>query len=358
MYLHSFFKDLGLIGLIGLMGLMDTVNLTAQTGGAPSGNRPSRLPAETPVVRKAHRGIIVMEQDSLVRAMEPFTPVAGRAEAYAAVVNDYKGRLSSTRVYCMAVPTAVAFYLPDSLRSWTASEQQGISAIYDKLKPTVAAIDLLPVLSQHVDENIYLRTDHHWAPLGAYYAAEAFACEAGVDFLPLNDYDSCVVRNFVGTMEKFSRDKSVGRVPEDFVYYKPRTVNYQATHVRYTFVGRSRHKTLKALPREDCDFFRLYDDGSPQAYSTFMGGDLNTTSIRTSTKNGRRLLVLKDSFGNALTSFLFGSFEEIHVVDCRYFTQNIIRFAREHQVTDVLFVNSLLLAYAPATSQKLRQYLK
>lgn len=309
-------------------------------------------------VRKAHRGIIVDARDSLVRAMEPFTPVAGRAEAYAGVVNDYKGRLASTRVFCMTVPTAVAFYLPDSLSAWSADEHKGISAIYRLLKPTVKSIDLVPVLAQHTDEDIYLRTDHHWAPLGAYYAAEAFAREAGVAFLPLSDYDSCVVRNFVGTMAKFSRDESVGRVPEDFVYYCPRTVDYQSSCVRYTSVGRGRHKTIKALPREDCDFFRHYDDGSPMAYSTFMGGDLNTTTVTTSTQNGRRLLLLKDSFGNALASFLFGSFQEIHVVDCRYFTQNVIRYAREHQITDVLFVNSLLLAHAPATSKKLQQYLK
>lgn len=335
-----FFQNISRLGLLALLFFLCILGLAAQT------------------VRKAHRGIIIVEQDSLVRAMEPFCPVAGRAEAYSAVVNDYKSRLPGIRVYCMTIPTAVAFYLPDSLNAWTNNEQQGITAIYEKLKPSVKSIDLFPVLGLHADEDIYLRTDHHWAPLGAYYAAEAFAQEADVPFLPLSDYDTCVVRNFVGTMERFSRDKSVGRLPEDFIYYKPQTVDYQANRVRYSFVGRRRHKTIKAQPREACDFFRHYDDGSPNAYSTFMGGDLNTTSIFTSTKNGRRLLVLKDSYGNALSSFLFGSFEEIHVVDCRYFTQNIIHFAKERQITDVLFANNLLLVYTPTTSQKLRQYLK
>ncbi len=314
-----------------------------------------------PVVRKAHRGIIVVEDDSLARGMEPFSLVKGRAAEYASVVNDYKARLASTRVYCMTIPTAVAFYLPDSLSGWSDSEQRGISNIYDQLKTIVKTVDLLPVLTDHVDEDIYLRTDHHWSPLGAYYAAEAFAAEAGVPFLPLSEYDTCTVRNFVGTMQRFSRDAAVGRVPENFVYYVPRTVDYTSNHVRYTFSTRGRrghrHKVVTPHPREDCDFFRHYDDGSPNAYSTFMGGDANTTSVYTSTKNGRRLLILKDSYGNALSSFLFGSFEEIHVVDCRYFTENIIRFAKQRNITDVLFANNLLHAYTPATSQKLRQYL-
>lgn len=288
--------------------------------------------------------------------MEPFSYVPDRAATYAAVVNDYKARLASTRVYCMTIPTAVAFYLPDSVRNWSHNEKRGISDIYAHLKPSVKAIDLLPVLSAHTSENIYMRTDHHWAPLGAYYAAEVFAREAGVPFLPLADYDSCVVRNFVGTMQRFSQDSAIGRVPEDFVYYVPRTVQCHATHVKYNFGGK-RHNITVPQPREDCEFFRVYEDGSPNAYSTFMGGDANTTSIYTSTKNGRRLLILKDSYGNALTSFLFGSFEEIHVVDCRYFTENIIRFAKDRHVTDVLFANNLLHAYTPVTSQTLRKYI-
>ena len=307
--------------------------------------------------RKAHRGIIVVENDSLARAMEPFAPVAGRGEAYADVVNLYATRLPGARVYCMTIPTAVAFYLPDSLAAWSGSERQGIDNIYRHLKADVTAIDLIPALADHTAEDIYFRTDHHWTPLGACYAAGAFAREAGVPFLPLDNYDTCTVSNFIGTMKRFSRDEAVGRVPETFTYYKPRTVDYSASHVRYTYAGRRRHRTLKAHPREDCEFFRQYEDGSPQAYSTFMGGDMNTTSISTNAKNGRRLLILKDSYGNALTSFLFGSFEEIHVVDCRYFTQNIIRFAREHHITDVLLANNLLHAYTPATSQTLRRYL-
>ncbi len=340
MYSYNIAHFLQTICLVGLLGLLAPMEVVGQKA------------------RKAHRGIIIVEQDSLVRAMEPFNPVASNGEAYAAVINDYQAQLPATSIYCMTIPTAVAFYLPDSLCAWSGSEQQGIATIYENLKPTVRAIDMTPVLATHTHEPIYLRTDHHWSPLGAYYAAECFAEQAGVSFLPLSDYDTCVVHNFVGTMQRFSRDKSVGQAPEDFVYYKPRTIDYHANHVRYSFAGRRRHKVIKALPPEDCDFFRQYEDGSPDAYSTFMGGDLNTTSIYTSTKNGRKLLILKDSYGNALTSFLFGSFEEIHVVDCRYFTQNIISFAKKHEITDMLFVNSLLLAYAPTTSKNLRKYLK
>ena len=62
---------------------------------------------------------------------------------------------------------------------------------------------------KHVAEPIYLRTDHHWAPLGAYYAAQEFARVAKVPFKPLSNYERRVVRNFVGSMYGYAQDISI-----------------------------------------------------------------------------------------------------------------------------------------------------
>lgn len=83
-----------------------------------------------------------------------------------------------------------------------------------------------------------------------------------------------------------------------------------------------------------------------------MGGDSNQTSVRTSTPGGRRVLILKDSFGNALPGYLFFSFEEIHIVDNRYFTKNMSRYVREHRITDILFANNVFSAYNPNIGKK------
>ena len=54
-----------------------------------------------------------------------------------------------------------------------------------------------------------------------------------------------------------------------------------------------------------------------------MGSDQRLTVVRTSTPSKRRLLIMKDSFGNAIPGYLFFSFGEIHVVDSRYFLKNM-----------------------------------
>lgn len=315
-------------------------------------------------VRKAKKGIIVVEYDSTARAMEPYSFNQTALEQYAQVVNHYQETFPDVSVYCMVVPNAVAFYCPDSV-TWSNNEHRALEFLIRQLDKNVYGINLCPVLEFHAEEPIYARTDHHWMPLGAYYAAEELAQTAKVPFLDLSEYDEHVVRDFVGTMYKFSGDRAIQAHPEDFIYYTPRNVKYKTTQVRYTYhrqrVGKKRRRktvtTMVAKPAEETTFFRQFPDGSAGAYSTFMGGDLNTTSVKTDTENGRRLLILKDSYGNALPPFLFGSFEEIHVVDCRYFLGNIISFVIDHGITDIVFANNLIHASSPVTSQTLNKYL-
>lgn len=80
-----------------------------------------------------------------------------------------------------------------------------------------------------------------------------------------------------------------------------------------------------------------------------MGGDTKLTQVRTSTHNGRRVIILKDSFGNMLPGYLFFSFEEVHVIDSRYFTKDIIAYVAENKITDILFANNIFKAYSSHT---------
>jgi hypothetical protein len=75
-----------------------------------------------------------------------------------------------------------------------------------------------------------------------------------------------------------------------------------------------------------------------------MGSDGRITKVTTSVNNGRRLLILKDSFGNPIPSYLFSSFEQIFVVDFRYFNRSIKKMVRDNKVTDILFANALSLS--------------
>lgn len=306
--------------------------------------------------RKTGSGIIVIGAADSIRAMSANGLGSTSGEEYAAIANDYKRTFGDkVNVYCMPIPTASAYYTPTAAQEWSRPQYRVINNIFAHLSDSVMAVDIYTTLGEHAAEPIYLRTDHHWAPKGAFYAARKFAQVARVPFMNLSYYEERIVADFVGTMYNYSKDVNVKRNPEDFVYYVPCDIDYTTTHYTYTLGGKNRVTATKGP--EECEFFREYKDGSGAAYCTFMGGDTNTTHVHTATRNGRRLLILKDSFGNALPGYLFYSFEDIHVVDCRYFTMNLVKYVQENRITDILLANNLSHACMPATTKAYSRYL-
>lgn len=292
------------------------------------------------LAKVSDNGIIVLGRGDNVRAIMAFGGGRNVGSVYANAANVYQRTFGDkVQVYCMVIPTSAAFYCPEKVRKYTAPQRPVIDNIHARLDPEVKPVDVYTTLSDHTDEDIYLRTDHHWAPLGAYYAARKFAEVAEVPLPDLSRYERKVVKGFVGTMYAYSKDISVKKAPEDFVYYIPQDVRYETTYVQYK-LDEAFRVIGEGHPQKGT-FFKHYKDGSSGAYSTFMGGDSKITKVETSTGNGRRLIILKDSFGNALPGFLFGSFEEIHVIDVRYFTRNMIKYVEENGITDILLANNI-----------------
>ena len=229
----------------------------------------------------AGAGIIICGPQGKVRALSAYHGTKG-GEKYANVCNEYKKVFPDVNVYCMIIPTAVEYYCPDAAKSSTKPELSTIRNIYSLLDDSVKAVDIYTALGKHASEDIFLRTDHHWAPLGAYYAAERFAKVADVPYLPLSEYNREVVHNYVGTMYGYSHDISVKESPEDFVYYTPKDSAYETTYIVYT-VSKSYKVTAEAAPTTGA-FFGHFRDGSSGAYCTFMGGDGKITQVETSSK--------------------------------------------------------------------------
>lgn len=249
------------------------------------------------------------------------------AERYANIVNEYKAALgSSVNVYSLVAPTAVSYYLPEKYESYTASEKDTIDYLNTHLEGVIP-VDAYSILEEHKAEAIYSRTDHHWQPLGAYYAAKAFASTAGVPFAELTAYETVQLDGYVGTLYGYTNNAVFKDNPEPFVFYKPTnpiTTTYYDTDMTNAREGSLMLREVDKLP-------------SSSWYLVFMGGDERITHITTDCTNGKRLMILKDSYGNALVPCLTRSFSEIWVVDMRYFEQSAVGFAKENGITDVLF---------------------
>ena len=302
---------------------------------------------------KAKKGIIVIGKGKDARGFNPFGGGPTSGYAYAEVANEYKRIFGDkVNVYCMPIPTAAAYYLPDVAKSWSRDEKAAINGLFGHLSDSVYAIDIYTTLGQHADEPIYSRTDHHWAPLGAYYASQKLAEVAGGPFKDITNYDTDTVTPYVGTMWQFSGDPLIKNAPEDFVYYKPRDIDYTTTYINYTY--RQQRLVKETEPHTNKFFFNFK---GASAYCTFMGGDSKIVKVETGTHNGRHLMIIKDSFGNALPGYLFYSFEEIHVIDCRYFSKNMKKYVTDNNITDIVFANNISHLVPARTSNNLRKYL-
>ncbi|MCQ2141941.1 MAG: DHHW family protein [Bacteroidales bacterium] len=307
------------------------------------------------VTKMANSGIIIVGSGDNVRALMGFFGTKGGV-SYANICNKYKETFGpDVNIYCMPIPTSTEYYCPPSAQKYTKKQWPVFNNIFTHLSANVKVVDVYSELAKHTDEGIYLRTDHHWAPLGGYYAAKVLCQVAGVPFKDLSNYDEHVIHGYVGSMYGYSHDISVKRAPEDFIYYTPRDVEYTTTYINYS-INSKYQVTGEGKPYVG-PYFHKFKDGSGAAYCTFMGGDTKITKVVTSTKNGRKIIILKDSFGNTLPGYLFYSFEEVHVIDFRYFTKNLVKYVVDNGITDIVFANNIGNASGDYAAKRFTKYL-
>ncbi len=155
-------------------------------------------------------------------------------------------------------------------------------------------------------------------------------------FPDINTYTPGKMEGFVGSMYAYTGSSDLLNDPEDFVYYTP-GAEYTSAY----------YDTSYEFQWDDDNLFAEGASGS-DAYSYYLGGDNYIVKTDTQVENERRLLIVKDSYGNATVPFFTGSFEQIYVVDMRYLQRNLISFINDMEITDVLFTMS---AYSLVGSQ-------
>lgn len=302
-------------------------------------------------IHRGNAGIIIhRDAEGTVRAMSPFRVSPSVGEPYALALNEYAERLKDkgVQLYSLIAPTQGEFYMPPQVEE-NRSQAEVIEAVAEYFSDDVTPIFVAEALRAHRDEDIYNRTDHHWAPLGAFYAAEKLAKQLHRPFTPLNKYRPDTVRDYVGTMYKFSGDPAVKNSPEDFIAFIT-PGDYYAESIDYKV---SNNETVSESEKHPSQVFRKFKDGSGAAYSTFLGGDHFTVRIvNRNGDSGRKILIVKDSFGNALAPCLINSFDEVHVVDFRYFPHNLLDYIDDNGITDLVFVNCPSLAFSKNATKR------
>ncbi|PWM37350.1 MAG: hypothetical protein DBX66_05465 [Clostridiales bacterium] len=267
------------------------------------------------------------------QALPLFSPSEQNSRRYAQAINDYHAALGdSAQIYNLIVPAHIEFALPERLQDITSPEKPNIDFIYSLLEPGIKPVDAYTNLLLHNDEYLYFATDHHWTGLGAYYAYQAFCEQAGFEPVPLESMEKRTLENFIGSLYTQTQNSSLLKNPD---------------HVDYWIIP-TPHKVeqyLRGSPYQGRETTLLGEYAkSPNSYSVFLQGDYPLTKITTNIKNGRKIAVVKESFGNAFSPFLVNHYEEVYVVDQRYFQLNLVDYMKEHGINELLFINNIFAA--------------
>jgi hypothetical protein len=278
------------------------------------------IPPSDTDVRLLSTGIII----NGTRAMEQFGGGAGSGKNCAEKMNQFKAAVGDdVNVYILPAPLSSAFYAPAKYPNSIKNHQNCFNAIRDNLV-SVKYVDALGALSSHTDENIYFRTDHHWQALGAYYAAQELARVAGTSFDSLDQYKVNSSEGVLGTYYTAYSNKDIvlKNNPDTMTWYVPNRTHEVTYYSQSGLTNPIKGRTLFS---------------TSNSYLKFIYGDSYTTHIKSDVNNGRKILIFKDSFGNALAPFVLSSFEEVYIADFRYFKENAKTFIEEHGITDVCF---------------------
>lgn len=226
-------------------------------------------------------------------------------------------------VHVMMVPTK-SWILREKLPAFAPhyKEQRFYDALQQKLEKEDVLISVEPVLDAHKEEEIYYRTDHHWTTLGAWYAYEQYTKAVGGDLQRAQGKKKfrCISKDFYGTTYA---KINYARQADKIEIYEP------ADKLRVVYnMGEKKTKTLY-----DFSFLKTADQ-----YSVFTGGNQAVLEITGGIKNGKTLLLIKDSFANSILPFLAEDYEKLVVVDLRQLNVSGDRLLEMFSPTDILIL--------------------
>ena len=192
----------------------------------------------------------------------------------------------------------------------------------------------------------FFKTDHHWTPEGAFYAYNKLTdylqtnCDFKIDstYTDINNFNVDVYKNwFLGSEGKRLGIVATGlddisliypKFDTDYVFDVPaKNIHREGTYYNSMFrLDQIEEKVLYVK----------------NPYATYIGGDypLNTIKNNVNT-NGKKILLIRDSFGRPFAPLLSLVCEELDVLDLRYYKDMSIEdYVAKTNPDVVVFMNT------------------
>ncbi len=268
------------------------------------------------------------------------------SDRYTELVNSLSKMLEGqSDLYNMIVPTSIDIVLDGNIRRGLTSSDQYAAIMYmqSRMNSSVKKVNVYSALKARKDEYIYFRTDHHWTALGAYYAYCEFVKSMGLEPNTLDSYECINMGQFNGSFCSQTGVASLKNNPDNVVAYKPISTN-----------------SMKFLKKGAMINYNIITDVSDwnksSKYSAFIGGDNPYSQIHNPERtDGSSCVVIKESFGNAFVPFIADHFQDIYVIDYRYYSGTISDLVKEKDIGTVLLLNNVAATSTDARINELKK---
>lgn len=262
--------------------------------------------------RQASKDIVVLG-DRLVEDAEKFNTAA--IEKNMSFINSFAQTVGQS-VDFMIVPSA----------GWAAGlegyeDEAIIQYIYNCAESGLNLVDVMSVFEGNVE--LYFKTDHHWNSDGA-HAAYAFYMNAiGREYKSAQAFEVEVCEGFQGST--YSRSALWLTPAEDLELWHG-----------------SEELTVTKGESEEVHSGVFYRERLEEAdkYTVYLDGNHSIVRIQNPNAEGK-ILVIRDSYSNALGCFLAESYGEVVLVDLRYYKQAISELVTQEGFDDILICYSI-----------------
>jgi hypothetical protein len=241
-------------------------------------------------------------------------------------------KISGLKIYNLIVPNGFEFEITEKYKNLAKPASEAINAVFSAEDPEIIKVNPVDELRRHRKEYIYFNTDHHWTSLGAYYGYRSFCATAGLTPVSLDGIPSKVKPGFLGFFHRITRSAILKSNPDSVRYYLfPDSTNF--------YIGSS---SIGYWAKSKMYAEQVSGDNS---YSVFLQGDLPICKIETQHKNGRKIALVKESYGNAFAPFLIHNYEKVIVVDQRSYKGDFIAMLKVEGINELLFINNIFAAH-------------
>ncbi len=202
------------------------------------------------------------------------------------------------------VPSA-GYIIGDTGLSKPYPDGEYIDAIYGLTHENIRCLDLVSLFKAEADPaSLYYRTDHHWTSYGAWLATSGYMGALGRDFPEKEAFTVETAQDFRG-----SAYSSAG-----LWLLKGEPIEMWSTGA--------------AIKVENSEAPGVIHDGvfyteklqEADKYTVYLGGNQPLVRLKNEANAGKgKILVIRDSYANCMGPFLAESYEEVVMIDLRYF---------------------------------------